>query len=36
VTETTNDRRITLCHRLSTRQVEAILAGGRIPLLARG
>jgi aconitate hydratase len=35
VTETANDRRITLCHRLSARQVEAILAGGRIPLLAR-
>ncbi|HVV12999.1 aconitate hydratase [Amycolatopsis sp.] len=31
----TKDEDYLLCHRLSPRQVEAVLAGGRIPLLAR-
>jgi aconitate hydratase len=34
VTNTTRDQRYPLRHRLSTRQVDAVLAGGRIPLLA--
>jgi len=33
VTNTTRDQRYPLRHRLSTRQVDAVLAGGRIPLL---
>ncbi|WP_214368714.1 aconitate hydratase [Pseudonocardia sp. H11422] len=35
ITNTTKDRRYRLRHRLSPRQAEAVLAGGRIPLLAR-
>ncbi|WP_007024057.1 aconitate hydratase [Saccharomonospora iraqiensis] len=31
----TRGEEYTVCHRLSPRQVEAVLAGGRIPLLAR-
>ncbi|MQA12695.1 MAG: aconitate hydratase [Pseudonocardiaceae bacterium] len=31
----TGEQRYRLCHRLSQRQVDAVLAGGRIPLLAR-
>ncbi|MDQ0380723.1 aconitate hydratase [Amycolatopsis thermophila] len=34
-TDTTTETDIALRHRLSPRQVEAVLAGGRIPLLAR-
>jgi aconitate hydratase len=34
VTNTTRDQRYPVRHRLSTRQVDAVLAGGRIPLLA--
>jgi aconitate hydratase len=32
----TKDEQYTVCHRLSARQVEAVLAGGRIPALAHG
>jgi aconitate hydratase len=32
----TKDEQYTVRHRLSARQVEAVLAGGRIPVLARG
>lgn len=35
VRNATKDEDYVLCHRLSERQVEAVLAGGRIPLLAR-
>ncbi|MGH3825436.1 MAG: aconitate hydratase [Pseudonocardiaceae bacterium] len=35
VTNTTRDARYRVCHQLSPRQVEMVLAGGQIPLLAR-
>jgi aconitate hydratase len=35
VTNTTRGQRFTVCHRLSPRQVEGVLAGGRIPLLRK-
>jgi aconitate hydratase len=35
VRNTTQDREIRVTHRLSPRQVEMVLAGGQIPLLAR-
>ncbi|HEY4004623.1 MAG TPA: aconitate hydratase [Pseudonocardia sp.] len=35
VSNTTKDEQYSLRHRLSARQVEAVLAGGRIPLLAK-
>ncbi|MGH3934942.1 MAG: aconitate hydratase, partial [Pseudonocardiaceae bacterium] len=35
VTNTTREARYRVCHQLSPRQVEMVLAGGQIPLLAR-
>ncbi|MGH3539070.1 MAG: aconitase family protein, partial [Pseudonocardiaceae bacterium] len=36
VTNTSKDQQYPLCHRLSPRQIEMVLAGGHIPLLTRG
>ncbi|MGH3839320.1 MAG: hypothetical protein ACRDSF_27020, partial [Pseudonocardiaceae bacterium] len=36
VTSTSKDEQYPVRHRLSPRQVEMVLAGGQIPLLARG